>query len=228
MVYKDIEQGTHEWLMLRLKMVTGTSLDDVMGTDYARISLICRMIAEELTEQAKAFKSTATMERGTGEEIFAIKRYETKYNTTVDRVAFCVSDEFSFLGCSPDGLIADPFGVYIGGAEVKSPDTETSVFYQLSNQVDLGLAKSYTPFCGIPYKYKWQVLNYFIVCDTIEWVDFIVYDERIIDEDYKLYVKRINRNDPVVQMAITEAKIALAKFALEYQQYRKLFIKTDF
>lgn len=226
-VYKDLEQGSHEWLQARLIKITGTSLDEVMGTPYAKIKLVCRLIAEELTEQAKSFKASAEMERGSAEEIFAIKRYEKEKGIAVDRVGFLLSEEFPLLGCSPDGMV-EVDGKYKGAVEVKSPDSQTSVFYQLSNMVDLGLAKSYTPFCGIPNDYKWQVINYFIVNDDLEWLDFLVYDERITLEDKKLYTVRVERKNPMIQMAIEEGKGNLREFTQMYKDYRKLFIKDDF
>ena len=71
----NIEQGTQEWHDARRCKVTGTKLDSVMGTALDRVQLACELIAEEATEQSKIMKATAEMERGTSEEVFALKAF---------------------------------------------------------------------------------------------------------------------------------------------------------
>src|ERR1700749_2436302 len=93
----NVEQGTMEWQALRRCKVTGTKLEDVMGTPSARVQLIAELIAEEATEQTKTVRVTEEMERGTNEEEFAIKLFEEQTGKEYVRGGIWLSDEFDFL-----------------------------------------------------------------------------------------------------------------------------------
>lgn len=142
-----IEQGTKEWHDSRMCKVTGTKLKSVMGTAEARRSLIAELIAEEATEQSKAFVTTAEMERGNAEEIFAIRAYEAKTGKKVERVGMCVHDEHDWIALSPDGLIKDEAGKYSEATEVKCPDSKKAILYRIENIIPMaetGLLSKYT------------------------------------------------------------------------------------
>lgn len=230
-IIENLEQGTIEWQEARMCKVTGTSLKDVMGTRLAQVQLISRLIGEEGTEQVKIGRATAEMERGVAEEDFAIKMFEEKTGKKVDQVGFCISDDFDWLGLSPDGLIADENGEYTEAVEVKSPDTKTSVFYRLMNQIpedELGLTASKKPFLGIPSEYKWQVVNNFIVNEKLKKLYFLVYDVRFIDEDLRLLHIEVERDNEILQEAIDEAKEALEAFSVDWSTYRDFIIPNNF
>jgi len=142
-----IEQGTKEWHDQRRCRITGTKLKAVMGTTEARRSIIAELIAEEATEQSKEFKSTATMERGNAEEIFAVKAFEARTGKKVDRVGMCEHDEYEWIALSPDGLIKDAEGKYSEAVEVKCPDSKNAILYKIENMVPMyetGLLTKYT------------------------------------------------------------------------------------
>ena len=220
----NFEQGSPEWIEARRCKVTGTKLADVMGSSLARLQLICELIAEKQTEQTKAFKATAEMERGTAEEEFGRKLFEVIGNKKVNQVGICISDEFDWLANSPDGLIGKNNEESI---EIKCPDTKKAVFYKITQTFeDTGITKSYQPFCGIPAEYKWQVVSYFLVNENLQKLNFCVYDSRFINEDHKLTVTEVKRENEVLQEAINQAKEELIKFRADWLKYEEQCFST--
>lgn len=228
-VIKDIEQGSQEWHDLRRCKVTGTKLDDVMGTPLARLQLIAELIAEEGTEQSKILRPTLEMERGTSEEVFAIKKYENKHLKKVNKVTMCISDDFDWFGYSPDGLIKDKSGKYTEGIEVKNPDSKTLIFAKMVNMIpELPISKSKQSFLGIPPDYKWQVVASFLVNKDQKKLHFIIHDARFIDDEAKLYVIDVERNDPLLQEAMEEATEELIRFRKDWLAYKEVVLPTNF
>ncbi len=228
-VIKDIEQGSQEWHDLRRCKVTGTKLDDVMGTPLARLQLIAELIAEEGTEQSKILKPTLEMERGNAEEVFAIKKYEAKHLKKVEKITMCISDEFDWFGYSPDGLIKDKKGKYVEGIEVKNPDSKNVIFYKMVNMLpELPVAKSKQSFLGIPPDYKWQVVASFLVNKDQQKLHFIIHDARFIDDEAKLYIVDVERNDPLLQEAMKEAEQELVRFRKDWLNYKEVVLPSNF
>jgi predicted phage-related endonuclease len=236
-ILENIEQGTKEWHDARMCKVTGKKLDKVMGTLEARTGLIAELIAEEETEQSKAFKSNAEMERGTNEEPFAVKAFEEKTGKKVDRLGICVSSEFDWVSVSPDGMIKNAEGKYTEGVEVKCPDSKTMVLYRMENTIplaDIGLLtakgepKAGAPFLGIPAEYKWQVVQYFIVNEDLQKLYFLVYDKRFINEEAQLYIVEVNRSNEILQEAINEAREELIKFRVDWLRFKEIILPTKF
>lgn len=224
-IIKDIEQGSKEWHEKRRCRVTGTKLDDVMGTPLARLQLICELIAEEGTEQSKITRPTEEMERGTAEEIFAIKRYEQRFGIKTEKICMCISDEFDWLAYSPDAMILDEEGKYSVGIEVKNPDSKKVILYKIMNMVQGFEKKS---FCGVPLDYKWQVINGFLVNEDLQKTIFIIHDARFIEDDAKLYTIEVYRDNPEVAKAMQEAREELVKFREDWMKYRDIVLPTSF
>lgn len=212
-------QGSLEWQKARLAKITGTCLEEVMGTPLAQRGLINFLLAEEATEQAKVTRPTAEMERGTAEEVFAIKAFEKKLKKKVTKVGLCISDEFPWLAYSPDGLIKDKEGKFSEGVEVKNPDSATMISYRLGNDLcDL----------KVPRKYKWQVVNAFLVNEDLQRLYFVVYDARFIEEDHKMHVVEVERSNPALQEALQEARTRLSAFREEWVRCRELVMPSNF
>jgi putative phage-type endonuclease len=176
----NVEQGTDEWLKMRLGMITGTRLKSVMAGPQAQETLIYELVAEQLSGQQEQVWVNAAMQWGTDHEDEAVQLFEKGRRKKSEAVGFCISDEYPFLGLSPDRLTKtkDKFTKAI---EVKCPTTKTALKYRYEG--------------GIPKEYKWQVVNYFLVCETLRSLDFVVYDPRIINDDLKLFVVTVTRKD---------------------------------
>jgi len=235
----NLEQGTKEWHDARRCIVTGTKLDDVMGTTEAQIALIAEFIGEEATEQSKILMPTAEMERGTAEEVFAIKEFEKVTGKKVTRVGMCLCETpgLEFVGNSPDGLIINKDGKVTEAIEVKSPDTKKAILYRIQNAFPLaelglltakGLPKSDAPFLGVPAKYKWQIVNYFLVNPDLETLHFVAYDSRMIADDMKLYTVKVERTNEVLQEAVKEATDELARFKQKWDHIKSVILPSAF
>lgn len=201
----NIEQGSGEWLRARLGRVSGTRLKSVMGGKQARETLIYELIAEQLSGQAEEIFVSAAMRWGTEHEAEAIRAYETNTKQKTDVVGFCVSDTYGWLALSPDRLVKKN-KKYVGAVEVKCPGTKTVMKY-----VREGV---------IPKEYEWQVANYFLVVDTLKWLDFVIYDPRIIRPELKLTTIRVTREE--LQDNITRAQEALESFLQEWKDIYQL------
>ena len=190
------EQGTDEWLKHRLGKVTGTRLKAVMGTKAAQETLIYELVAEQLTGVGESIYVNAAMQWGTDHEDEALKLYGKK----VRKVGFCISDEFPYLGLSPDALRGKT-----GAVEVKCPATKTAIKYMSKTTV--------------PKEYKWQVVNYYLVCETLKTLDFVVYDPRIINPKLRLTVIPTKRKD--FSDEIEKARQSLLNFRAEWEAVYK-------
>lgn len=232
-----LEQGTKEWHDARMCKVTGTKLGAVMGTPAARRALIAELIAEEATEQSKVFNTTAEMERGNAEEVFAIRAFEDRTGKSVDRVGMCIHGEYDWIALSPDGLIKDAEGKYSEATEVKCPDSKKAILYRIENMVPMdetglmgakGSPLAGAPFLGIPSDYKWQVVHYFLVNPDLKKLHFLVYDARFINDDAKLYTVEVERSNEILQEAVKEAEEALLKFRADWLAWKEIVLPTEF
>lgn len=201
----NVEQGSIEWLRARLGKVTGTRLGAVMGSKKVQEGLIYELVAEQLTGKPEELFMSNAMVWGKEHEDDAIVMYEKQKKVRADRVGFCISKEFPYLGLSPDRLIGKK--TFTKGVEVKAPTTKTVVKYMLEG--------------GIPPEYRWQIVNYFLVCTTMRSLDFVVYDPRIVDPKLQLTIVPIKRSD--VKSDIEEAKARLVEFRSQWEEvYKKV------
>jgi hypothetical protein len=99
------------------------------------------------------------------------------------------------LGLSPDRLIKKR-GKYVKGVEVKAPSTKSVIKYRLDGVV--------------PSEYHWQVVNYFLVNESLKDLDFLIYDPRIIRPELRLTIIPVHRKD--VADDIARARSAVIDF----------------
>ncbi len=230
-VLKYLDQGTKEWDIIRRCKITGTKLAKVMGTTNDKFELIAELISESGTEQSKHFTVTEEMRRGIAEEPMAIKAFEKHTGLNVESVGFCISDEFDYVGLSPDGLIADSSGDYTSALEVKNPNSATLIKYKLANMIaekELGLTPAKRPFLGIPATYKWQTINYFLVNEKLRKLYFASYDERFISHDMKIYIVELNRENEVLQEEIERARVSVKEFRSTWLKWQSIVLPSGF
>jgi putative phage-type endonuclease len=197
----NVAQGSDEWLRARLGMITGTRLKSVMAGPQAQETLIYELVAEQLSGQQEQVWVNAAMQWGTDHEDEAVQLFEKGKKKKSEAVGFCISDEYPFLGLSPDRLVKTK-DAYTKAIEVKCPTTKTALKYRYDG--------------GIPKEYKWQVVNYFLVCETLKALDFVVYDPRIINDDLKLFVVTVTRKD--MQKDIDAAIERIHSFRSKWQE----------
>lgn len=213
------KQGTKAWHDVRRAKITGTKLEDVMAGPDAQKTLIACLLAEEGTEMTAQTKQSASMERGTSEEVFARKAFEKKYGKKVKEVGVCISDEFDWMAYSPDGLIETEKGVYGEGIEIKNPDSSTMIKYRL------GAKKN---GFGVPRDHEWQIVNAFLVNEQLQKMYFVAYDARFIEDEHKMYVVEVERSNPALLGALEEARKRLGEFRAEWMRCRDIVLPSNF
>ena len=178
----DIEQGSDEWLMLRLGKLTASKFADVISKgrgkepSKTRVSYMYQLAAEILVGEPTTFFKNAAMQWGTDCEPAARAAYELKHDLEVVECAFIEHDEF--VGVSPDGLVGID-----GLLEIKCPTTVTHLKYYMAGTM--------------PAEYLAQVQGQLWVSGR-DWCDFVSYDPRVRSEaDY--FELRVNRDDEYIK-----------------------------
>ena len=202
-VITSTRQGSPEWHELRIGRITSSRTKDIMKSD--NLSVVDALIAEKecpddaLWDAIENGYESEAMKWGTEHEVEAKQKYtEATGNSLID-VAFCIHDTFDWLGMSPDGLTPD----LTGAVEVKCPNTKTHV-----KTIRMG---------GLPNEHKYQVYQYFLVNENLQWLDFISYDPRFVSKP--LYIYRVERNDIIDELNKLWAE--LHKFWAKFEKYNQ-------
>jgi putative phage-type endonuclease len=180
-IIKEIEQGSDEWLSLRLGKVTASRMKDVLskgrGTAPSKTAetYMMELLAERLTGESKPFFENDAMKWGTETEPQARFMYELKSENKVEEVAFIELDES--IGVSPDGLIGDD-----GMIEIKCPTTIT--------QIKRALTDNYSK------DYYEQIQMQLWVAER-QWCDFLSFDPRL-DVDAGYLLQRVERDEDFI------------------------------
>ena len=158
------EQGSPEWLALRLGKVTASRIKDVLANGRGNApskmaeSYMMELVAERLTGESKPFFENDAMRWGTETEGEARAVYSIKNSRfDVEEVAFIELDDD--IGISPDGLVGDD-----GLIEIKCPNTTT--------QLKRALSDNYSK------DYKAQIQMQLWVSERA-WCDFVSFDPRL-------------------------------------------------
>jgi hypothetical protein len=135
----DVQQGSPEWLKLRLGIPTASEFEKIV-TPTGKLSAQARKYAHRLIAEGLLQTSLDSIDglewiaRGKELEPDAVKLYEFENDVTTEAVGFITSDD-GLIGCSPDRLVGDA-----GLLEVKCPAPQTHVGYFLD-----GFGNDYVP-----------------------------------------------------------------------------------
>jgi putative phage-type endonuclease len=185
---ETIEQGSQEWLEIRLGKITASKISDVLAKGKGNAESLTRnkyknqLIRERLTKKVIPSYSNDAMERGTLLEPIARASYEIKFDKFVEQVPFINHPLIENAGASPDGLI-DKDGLI----EIKCPNPETHLDYILTEGESLK-TRYYNQI-------QWQ-----LACcgDDRKWVDLVSFDPDMIDE-LQLCVIRVPRDEEYIK-----------------------------
>jgi putative phage-type endonuclease len=193
---EGLEQGSVEWLQMRIGCVTGSRMADVMaklkrkeGEAQCRADYKAEIVCEQLTGRAAEHYVSPAMEWGTDNEIFARNAYELEVGS-VEQIGFALHSTIKRFGASPDGLVGEN-----GLVEFKCPTTATHIDYIIKGVV--------------PPEYHWQMLAE-MACAERQWCDFVSYDPRL-PKKLQLFVRRFERNDAAVEFMEAEVVKFLAE-----------------
>lgn len=189
-----IEQGSPEWLQMRLGKLTASRMADAKaGKETAtRKNYIAQLVAERLTGQMVESFTNAAMAWGTEHEPLARAEYEILTDSTVDQVAFVDHPTIEWCGASPDGIVSS-----VGLVEFKCPNTATHIDYLLGQKP--------------PTKYVPQMLLQ-MACTGMAWCDFVSYDPRM-PEEHRLFVVRFEPKRAEIDAVEEAARAFLAEVA---------------
>lgn len=190
-----IEQGTSEWLQLRLGKVTASRVADIMaktktGVSASRNNYLIELALQRVTGTVEQGYTNDAMAWGTATEPQARVAYEVKTGNFVDQIAFVEHDIIEWFGCSPDGLINND-----GLIEIKCPNSPTH----------WATIKDNKP----PNKYVIQMQTQ-MACTNRQWCDFVSFDPRM-PERSQLFICRVERD----QTMIDEIETEVMKFLIE-------------
>lgn len=179
----NIEQGSPEWLALRLGKVTASRITDVLakvktGEAVTREDYRTELVVQRLTNKPSESFTSPAMEWGVLQEPMARISYEAHTNVFVEQVSFVEHPTIEWYGCSPDGLVGED-----GLLEIKCPASKNHIKYLLSGKP--------------PVKYVPQMQCQMAVTGR-KWCDFVSYDPRL-PEDLQLFVVRLERDEEYIK-----------------------------
>ncbi|MBE8727950.1 lambda exonuclease family protein [Flavobacterium hungaricum] len=178
-----------EWLELRKGKFTASEFVRLMGYEDKEgfpdgaITYVTEKVLEVVTTNENKQLATKSVEHGKDTEIEAVEKFMQQfgievYNYGEDQEYVPLTND---VGCTPDGLIGDGKGV-----ETKCPDSKTHLYY-LEHLTLSNFKKECT-------KYYWQIQGSMYITNRKSWY-FISYDPRFKNENKRLFVLEIPRND---------------------------------
>lgn len=182
-IINNIEQGSEEWLSMRLGWITASRFKDVKSNgrggapSKTRLSYMYQLAAEAITGERVESFSSEYMDWGTKTEPQACAMYELDSGNSVDHPAFIKWNKVNKIGISPDGIISVD-----GGLEIKCPKTTTQIETFLSGKM--------------PTSHAPQVQGSLWVTGR-EWWDFVSFDPRI-DGDASYFCQRQYRDEKYI------------------------------
>lgn len=182
MIVHDVEQGSTEWLRLRMGIPTTSDFSNIitpegkLSGDGART--FAKLKTSEIMAGAPIEKGKSHwMERGNELEPEAVETYEFITGNRADVVGFITTDDSKF-GASPDRLVNDD-----GLLEIKCPSPWQHTEYLIENKV----SRIYRP----------QLQGQLLITER-EWVDWYSYHPllppliiRVFRDDQ--YIERIKK-----------------------------------
>ena len=172
----DIEQGSPEWIDLRLGVITCSEISAIRADGAGAQSYINGLVFERITgESASVFDGNEWTKRGQELEPVARQMYEKKTGISVEMVSFVKNKGF---GYSPDGLVFDfnqSADLPVGAIEIKVKQPSDQVHILRTGE--------------IPRKHLDQ-LHGGLSCAELGWIDFVSYCPSL-----PLFIKRVYRKD---------------------------------
>lgn len=170
----DIEQGSPEWIDLRLGLITCSEMSSIRSDGAGAYSYVNALAFERLTgASSSVFDGNEWTKRGQELEPIAREMYEQKTGLKVSMVSFVKNKGF---GYSPDGLIYDSQPMWPEGAiEIKVKQPAEQIHILRSGE--------------IPKKHFDQ-LHGGLSCAELQWIDFVSYCPSL-----PLFIKRVYASD---------------------------------
>jgi len=195
-IIRGIEQGSPEWMALRIGKIGGSRISDLLTEGRGGAESLTKrkykneLIRERLTGKKLETYKTPAMQRGIDLEPMARAWYEVKYNTFVDQVAIVLHPTIDGGQCSPDGIVEATNSLI----EIKIPNPENHLDNILTGGKQLE-------------QYYDQVQWQLACMPEKEFCDLLSYDPDMPDH-LQGFVKRIYRDDEYIKNTMETAVIA--------------------
>jgi hypothetical protein len=163
-VHSNVDQGSADWLDLRLGIPTASCADQIITPKTGKLSASSQKYAYKLAVErllripTESVEGQEWMDRGKTMEPKAVEQYEWVNEVETTKVGFITTDDGA-IGASPDRLIKGK----PAGLEIKVPAPWTHLAYLLD-----GHNEAYRP----------QVQCQLLVCE-FDYVDFYSYSDRM-------------------------------------------------
>lgn len=162
-IYRDITQGTPEWLAIRKGRPTASRFDEIITPtglpSKSAAAYIRELIGECFCPDFQTWGGNAATDRGQELEPSAREAFVNKTGLTLEQVGFVIGNDGA-SGCSPDSLVIVD-GVHVAGVEIKCPAPKAHVNYVL----DGVLPAIYTPqvhgSMAVTGLSEWHFFSYF-------------------------------------------------------------------
>ena len=191
-IFKNIEQGSEEWLKARAWVITWTKLKNICWSSKTQETAMYELIAEEFAPLEENFSSQA-MQRWKELESIAKAKYIDKTWEKVEEIWFIKKNDYVWL--SPDGVIFDENEKIKKAIEIKCPWAKNFTKCILENK--------------IPEEYKYQVIMYFLVISDLEELDFILYNPDFYIKEKRLFIINIKRSKLDKEIYQAESQIEI-------------------
>jgi len=202
----EVEQGSDEWKAFREGKITGTKIGKIWAKsrktgelyDTSKTNLqFYQVMAERLAvATADGISDMSAMERGKLLENEAVQTATERLglnNWTTDNVWQDDTDD-SYL-CSPDAYENTDKPKW--AMEVKCLSSANHIKAIYENKP--------------PYEYWPQVVNYFLINDSLEALYFVMYDPRFFNEELQLKIFTIHREQLESDIALTKVARSIAQ-----------------
>lgn len=205
MIIHQIEQGTDEWLQLRLGKATASRFKDIIATNRdgqpstARAKYRAELLHERLFGRPVERYRSAAMEWGNDTETLARVTYSAVTGNVVAPGPFVQHDQLP-AGASPDGLVGDE-----GTIEIKC--------YELHNHIAVLRTGQ------MPALHMAQVQGQLWLSER-QWCDFISFAPELPD-NAQIFVQRIERDEKYAHML----QAAVESFLIEVEEEME-FVKN--
>ena len=209
-IHNNFSQWDEQWHQIRKSKITWTTLKWVVWGPKAQNTAIYTLLAEKYLEEEELY-ANQILERGNLLEKVALDRYRKETWFIVDEVWFIEKDEFMWI--SPDWIIAthdfkkDEL-VYTRAVEIKCPRWTNYIRYLIENK--------------IPDDYLYQVCHYFIIMDDLETLDFVIFNNEVIDGLKDFHIITVTRQD--LQEYIDKANTKLEWFKEGWDTLRNILL----
>lgn len=180
----NMPQQSPEWLQKKKGVVSGTQAKGIMGTAKARQEALYDIVGETL-KMGVTTEYENPIDRGNRLEPEAVAAYEMETGLHTTKVGFAEHETNSRIGNSPDRFVGD-----VGALEIKCPEHKNHIKYMLEKKV--------------PDDYIWQVVQYFVVHEKLEWLDFMSYNPDL--PSHPIFIIRVTRFELMDKIIELESK----------------------